>query len=80
MRLSARLTRGRAETTATFAALARNSPETDVGDTPAVPIGEPRKMTVRRRHTLSRLQETLIIGALLLAGGVLQFVVLAAAS
>jgi len=35
-------------------------------------------MPPRRRPSLSRLQETLIIGAFLLAGGVLQVVVLVA--
>ena len=37
-------------------------------------------MSARRRHSLSRLQETLIIGAFLLAGGMLQVAVLAFAS
>ena len=37
-------------------------------------------MAARRRRSLSRLQETLIIGAFLLAGGVLQVVVLVVAS
>ena len=37
-------------------------------------------MATRRPRTLSRLQETLIIGAFLLAGGVLQVVVLVVGS
>ena len=35
-------------------------------------------MAARRRRSLSRIQETLIIGAFLLAGGVLQIVVIVA--